>query len=211
MIRIGPAALALAVALIVAASAPAQAIDTTSLRSLDLRRSLQDVRTDLHRRPARADYELERARRRLHDLRIEAPRDPRLWRLERDLARLEAEADRYQRRRAIRADLRRLEAGRERLPTPEFLRAPYATDLRGDQLPIGTGKLFVLIQNSLRDGDRRLRLGDAAAARRHLRAAEADLVRLKAELPDGASAQDPQIVAAERQIADLRARLEDAG
>ena len=211
MFRIGPAALALVVAFTVAASAPAQAIDSAGPRTLDLRRSLQAVRTGLHRRPARADYELERARRRLHDLQIEAPRDPRLWRVERELARLEAEADRYQRRRAIGADLRRLAAGRERLPVPGFLRAPYATDLRGDELPIGTGKLFVLIQNSLRDGDRRLRLGDAAAARRHLRTAEADVLRLKAELPDGASDQDPQIVVAERQIAALRARLEDAG
>lgn len=192
--------------LVGAAPSAAFAIDSTSLRGRELQRSLYDARTQLGTAPGRAGYELDRARRRVHELRVEAPRDPKVWHLKRELARLEARADRIERQQALHDGLRRLERGRERLPVPDFLRAPYATDLRGTALPIGTGKLFIFLQNSLRNGERQMTLGQAGLARRHLGAAEASLAALKATVPG----EDPNVVAAERQIASLRARIVEA-
>lgn len=106
--------------------------DLATSRAFRLERRLSDIRTRLDDAPRRALFDLDRARRRLRDLEIEAPRDPRLLRLERDLDRLETDAYRIERRRDLERSLERLRATRPRLATPSFARPPFAPGIRDD-------------------------------------------------------------------------------
>lgn len=192
------------------APAAAGAVDLSGSLRLGLERDLGDIRRDLRGPQPNADHDLDRARRRLRDLEIERPRDPHILHLEREIDRLEVEADRNERRRKLGRSLKRLEAGRTRYPPPEFLRPPYATDLRGDELPIGAGNHYILIRNSLRRADQQLAAGNLAAAWGHLAAAENGMANLKTSEQGTELVADPNVIATEHEIADLRARLEAA-
>jgi len=184
--------------------------DLSSQRTLGLERGLDEIRRDLRGPQRNTDFELDRARRRLRDLEVERPRDPDILHLEREIDGLEIESERIERHRALERSLERSDVGRTRLPPPDFLRPPYDIDLSGDELPIGTGKQFILIRNSLRRANAQLSAGHLGAASRHLATAESGMANLKAA-PEGKElAADPNVVATEREIADLRARLDAA-
>jgi hypothetical protein len=206
-VTVGLAAVSLA--LMVADAGIAHGDDLWGVRDLGIGRDLGAVRSRLERAPQRAKYDLDVARRRLWPSQIGAPLDPEAARLEREITQDEWRADRVLRRRALAASLTRLEAGPERLPTPAFLRPPYATDLHGRELPIGVGKQIILLQKSLRRSEAQLRLGRRAAATRHLADAETTLAALQATPGDAVPADDPQLVAARRQIALLKERIGD--
>ena len=72
----------------------AGATDRSDPRRLELQRDLRSVRSRVERAPRASSFELKDLQRRLHGLRIEAPRDPRLQELEIELRRLRAQADR---------------------------------------------------------------------------------------------------------------------
>ena len=207
--RITRSALLVASIGIAALGGGAAARDATSLRTLDAERRVQDIRNRVDRAPARSAYDLAAERRRLRWLQMEAPRDAAPWRLERELTRLEWQADRVARTRA-RAQAR-LAAERERLPVPDYLRPPYDVDLRASQEPIGTGKLYILIQNGLRGAAANLAAGRRRAAAANLTLAEARLSELKARPEASGTTGDPSIIAAQEQLASLKAELAAAG
>jgi hypothetical protein len=191
----------------------AAASDLAGARLHALGRDLTGIESRLRSHPGRAGFALDRARRQLRVLEIEAPRDPGVGRLRREITRLQWRADRAARQPARDAALGRLEAGRERLPAPDFLRAPYDTSLYDTERAIGAGRLFIFLQNSLRGAERELRRGRPGAARASLAKAEGALDRMTAAAAAGDDAippDDPNLVAAGRPIAALRARLRDA-
>jgi hypothetical protein len=67
-------------------------------RTFELRRDLGTVRPRVEREPRASAYALSDVERRLHDRRIDAPRDPRLAELEIEARRLRWQADRNARR-----------------------------------------------------------------------------------------------------------------
>jgi hypothetical protein len=101
--------IALAV-LISSAPGAAGALDGSGGRTFELQRDLRTVRPRVEREPRAAAYDLRGLQRRLHERRIEAPRDPRLQRLEIEARQLRWQADRAARRRAPAADLPRASA-----------------------------------------------------------------------------------------------------
>ena len=159
------------------------------------------------RAPRASLYELKQLQRRLAEQRVETPDDPRLDRLE-----LQRRHDQWQAERALRqasslASRARLQAVPDQLAPPAALRAPTDLDIRGDALPIGTGKRFLFIQTGLREARAALDRGQLAAAAGHLATAETGFRVLRTE----ASAEDPNLVALAAEIAALRAAVGDAG
>jgi hypothetical protein len=196
----------------------AAASDLAGARLHALGRDLTGIESRLRSHPGRAGFALDRARRQLRALEIEAPRDPEVGRLRREITRLRWRADRAARRRVRDAAPGRLEVGRERLPVPDFLRAPYDTSLYDTERPIGAGRLFIFLQNSLRGAERELRRGRPGAARASLAEAEGALARMTAAAAAAAAAggdddairpDDPNLIVARRQIAALREQLRD--
>jgi hypothetical protein len=204
--RASGAAAGLLVTLVLAPSAFAS--DLARLRVDALERGLPAIRGQVHQAPGRAAFELQGERQRLRSLRVERSRDARVQRLARELQRLEWQADRLERR--DRRAAQRV-PGAERLPVPGWLRPPYDTDLRGDQVPIGAGRLYILLQNGLRDAEAALAGGRPRAAALDLARAESRLQALKARFPGHIVRNDPNVVAAEGHLAALRAALAAAG
>jgi hypothetical protein len=101
----------------------------------------------------------------------------------------------------------RAAAGRAPLAPPAELRAATDLDLRGEALPIGTGKRFLFIQSGLRDARGALDRGQVNAAAGHLAVAESGFRELRAVAGDS----DPNLVALQAEIAALRARIADLG
>lgn len=182
------------------AAATADAGDLHGARVESLRGDLLSARREALRAPRASLYELKRLERRLAEQRVETPDDPRLERLE-----LQLRHDQWQAERVLRQG--RAVAGRAPLAPPAELRAATDLDLRGEALPIGTGKRFLFIQSGLRDARGALDRGQVNAAARHLASAESDFRELRAV----ASGDDPNLVALQAEIAALRARIGDLG
>ncbi|MGH6943437.1 MAG: hypothetical protein ACREH6_04335, partial [Geminicoccaceae bacterium] len=115
---------------------------------------------------------------------------------------------RIQARRQLQRTRRPDDALKKGLHEPSYLRRPYDTGLAGGELPVGTGKAFILIQNTLRRSDERLRSGDVRGAARLLAGAAADLDGLKAKLGAALPPDEPNLLALESQLGALKERLE---
>src|SRR5919106_1442843 len=88
------AGLLLAAVLIGAPAGAANELDRSGARTLELQRDLRSVRSRLERAPRASSFDLKELQRRLHDRRIDDPRDPRLEELALEIRRLRAKADR---------------------------------------------------------------------------------------------------------------------
>jgi hypothetical protein len=97
------------------------------------------------------------------------------------------------------------------LPVPDHLRTPYQIDLHGRELPIGTGKLYILLQRRLMKSERDLTRGEEATAALALGEAEDLLAALSADPSGRVPKDDPNLVAARSQISGLKQRLREAG
>ena len=186
----------------------APAVDLTDARLMALERELFDASVDARRSPRSADYLLGSAARQLHWLEVEAPRDPQVGALERQVWSLRWQAQRTIDRRALGTSLR--QAHRDGLSVPDYLRAPYHTDLRGRELPIGTGKLYILFQNRLMKSESDLKRGQRARAAAALGEAEKLMAELTGDPSGPIPNDDPNIVAARSQIAALKEELGQA-
>lgn len=175
---------------------------------LAIERGLGDARRSLRSAPAEARRELDRAERTLRRARLDsrsAGGDGRgdafdILRFERSIRALRADVGRAERTARRRA---RIEVREEAAPgfEPPFPRS-FETDLRGSERPIGTAKLFIFIQNGLRDAGRALARGDRSQAARLMSQAEENLANLAAAHPG-----DPHVVASTAELARLRAEL----
>ena len=183
-------------------------MDLTDARLMALERELFDASVDARRSPRSAEYLLDSAAHQLHWLEVEAPRDPDVGALQRQVRSLRWQAQRTIDRRALGASLR--QARRDGLSVPDYLRAPYHTDLRGRELPIGTGKLYILLQNRLMKSESDLKRGQRATAAAALGEAEKLMAELTGDPSGRIPNDDPNIVAARSQIAALKEDLGQA-
>jgi len=176
-------------------------------RTFELQRDLRTVRPRVDRQPRASAYDLRNLARRLHEERIDAPRDPRLFELESEARRLRWQADRNARLPAS-ADRPRASA----LATG----APMAKSrhLGGAHTSVGAaptapdfGRRVVALQRQIGQIEERLERADAAAAARLLEAAEADLAVLRGASSD-AVANDPNLIALAARLAALKERVE---
>lgn len=189
-------------------SREAPAVDLTDARLMALERKLFDASVDARRSPRSADYPLDSAARQLRWLEVEAPRDPEVGDLQRQVRSLRWQAQRTIDRRALGASL--LQGRRGGLPVPDYLRTPYDTDLHGRELPIGAGKLYILLQRCLMKSERDLGHGKGATAAAALGEAEDLLAELSADPSVRILKDDPNLVAARSQIAVLKEQLAQA-
>jgi hypothetical protein len=183
------------------APAVSDAGDLRGVRFEDLRGDLRSARRETRWAPRASIYELKQLRRRLAEQRVDTPNDPRLERLE-----LQRRHDLWQAERVLRQARTGLEGAQGQLAAPAGLRAPTDLDIRGDALPIGTGKRFLFIQSGLRSARAALDRGQVTAAAGHLAGAEGDFRELRAVAAD----DDPNLVALQAEIAALRARIRAA-
>jgi hypothetical protein len=198
----------LAAAIVLGGGREAPAVDLTDARLMALERKLFDASVDARRSPRSAEYLLDSAARQLHWLEMEAPRDPEVEGLWRQVGSLRWQAQRAIDRRVLGAAL-----GQERragIPVPDHLRMPYHTGLHGRELPIGTGKLYILLQRRLMTSERDLGRGKEATAALALGEAENLLAALSADPSGRIPNDDPNLVAARGQIAALKERLGQA-
>jgi hypothetical protein len=98
----------------------ASGLDRSGARTFDLQRDLRTVRPQVERAPRASSFDLKKLQRRLHDRRIERPRDQRLQGLALELQHLRARADRGARRPSAAA-----------LPRSSPLSAPAAVEKPG--------------------------------------------------------------------------------
>jgi hypothetical protein len=194
------------VALSASPLAPARAIDRSDTRLLELQRDLRAVRPRVEGAPRASSFDLENLQRRLHDLRIDAPRDARVQALEIELRRLRAKADRHADR-----------PGAAMLPRTSPLADPAPIEkpryLGGAHTPAAAtparsyfGGRLVALQRTVAAIERDLELGDTAAAARLLESARVDLATLR-RLFDDAVAEDPNLIALEDRIREIEERL----
>jgi hypothetical protein len=200
------ARLVLAAVLIGAPLGAASGLDRSGARTFELQRDLRTVRPQVERAPRASSFDLKELQRRLHDRRIDDPRDQRLRGLALELQHLRAKADRGARRPSAAA-----------LPRSSPLSAPAPVEkpryLGGAHTPTAApparpyfGQRVVALQRSVAEIERRLAQGDTAAAARLLEAVDADLATLRAAF-SGAVADDPNLSALADQIRALKARL----
>jgi hypothetical protein len=184
------------------------AFDRSGARTFELQRDLRTVRPRVEREPRASAYDLRGLQRRLHEGRIEAPRDARLQRLEIEARQLRWQADRAARWRATAADLPRASALTMRVPIeqPRYLGGSHAPPGKQTAAP-DFGRRVVSIQQRIGEIEQRLERREVAAATRLLAAAEADLAVLRGASGD-ALANDPNLLALDRQLGALRKRLE---
>lgn len=199
---------ALAVALPCAAPT-SHAGDLRGTRIESLRGDLQSLRRRAERAPRASIFDLKQLQRRLAEQRVEAPDDPRLDRLELQRRHAQWQAERALRQGRAAARRARLGEARDQLAVPGYLRSATDLDLRGAALPIGTGKLFLFIQNGLGEARAALDRGQPGVAAGHLQRAESGY----RALCDEARPEDPNLIALEAEISALRAQLAaaDAG
>jgi len=199
-----------ALALALPCAAPAShAGDLRGARIESLRGDLQSLRRRAERAPRASVFDLKQLQRRLAEQRVEARHDPRLDRLELQRRHAQWQAERALRQGRAAARRARLAEARDQLAVPAYLRGPTGPDIRGAALPIGTGKLFLFIQNGLGEARAALDRGQPGVAAGHLQRAESGYRALR----DEARAEDPNLVALEAEISALRAQLAaaDAG
>jgi hypothetical protein len=187
--------------------AAASALDRAGGRTFELQRDLRTLRQQVERAPRASSFDAKELQRRLHDRRIDDPRDLRLQGLAIELRHLRAKADRAARR-----------PGAAALPRNSPLSAPAPIVkpryLGGAHTPAAApparpyfGQRVVALQRSVAEIERRLARGDTAAAALLLEAVEADLDALRG-IFDSAVADDPNLSALEAQIRALEERLE---
>jgi hypothetical protein len=181
----------------------ASATDRSDLRTLELQRDLQVVRSRIERAPRASSFDLKELQRRLHDRQIERPRDARLQRLEIELRRLRAQADRNAERHRA-AMLPRIPALAVQTPIekPRYLGGAHTAAAA----PSGRsyfGQRLVALQRAVAAIERELELGDTAAAARLLEQAQTDLERIF----NDAVAGDPNLIALDERIRALEERL----
>jgi hypothetical protein len=184
------------------------AFDRAGGRTFELQRDLRAVRPRVEREPRASAYDLERLQRRLHERRIEAPRDPRLQRLEIEARQLRWQADRAA-RRATAADLPRaltMRAAPAPIAQPRYL-GDADTPPRDQTAALDLGRRVVSIQQRIGAIEQRLERGEVAAAARLLESAGAELAFLRGASSD-ALANDPNLLALDRGFGTLRKRLE---
>jgi hypothetical protein len=183
-------------------AAPSLAADRASFGTSHLQRDLRGLSTRVERAPRAAAYDLKRVERRLHGQRIDTPRDPRLSNLEIETRHLRWQADRAGRRGGTGP------AGAASVAIAAFPSLPRPVGGSHSGLPDRTadvGRRVIALQGDLRLVDEQLRRGEAVAAAALLAEAAAEL-----ELLRGLSAAitaDPNLVALDRQIGALVARL----
>jgi hypothetical protein len=184
------------------------ALDRAGARTFELERDLRTVRPRVERAPRASAYDLERLQRRLHERRIEAPRDPRLQRLEIEARRLRWQADRAARRGTTLGNPPRASALTVRAPIarPSYLGGAHAPSGR-PAAALDLGRRVVSIQQRLGAIEQRLDRGEVAAAARLLEGARAELAGLRGASND-ALADDPNLLALDLQLDALRQRLE---
>ncbi len=146
--------------------------------------------------------------RRLSEQRVDRPNDPGLARLELQLRHERWRADRIIEQRSTAGEA--LRPGSQDLPPPVYLATQLDANIRGEQLPIGTGKRLVLIQRGLRDATSELDRGQIDAARERTAKAEADFLELRSGLADVATG-DPNLVALDAELAAIKGRIDAAG
>jgi hypothetical protein len=199
--------IALAV-LISSAPGAVGAFDRSGGRTFELQRDLRTVRSRVEREPRASAYDLRGLQRRLHEGRIEAPRDARLQRLEIEARQLRWQADRAARWRATAADLPRASALTMRAPIeqPRYLGGSHAPP--GKQTAaLDLGRRVVSIQQRIGEIEQRLERREVAAGAQLLERAGAELAVLRAASSD-ALANDPNVLALDSQLGALRKRLE---
>jgi hypothetical protein len=201
----GTLAAALLVALAAVPVAGGSADERLGLGTDRLQNELRTLKTRVDRAPRATAYDLDRARRRLSEQRLETPDDPRLLRLDQQIRDLQWRADRALRRPAGAGERAALE------PVPDDqLRPSRAMELYGDRPPVGTGKRVILIQSGLRAADADLGRGRVEDAAAQVAMAATALAALRADL--GAAAEDdPNLVAPQAEITALKQRIETAG
>jgi hypothetical protein len=190
--------------LIAAPLGTTSAFDRSGARTFALERDLRTVRPQVERAPRASSFELKELQRRLHDRRIDDPRDPSLQGLGLELRQLRAKADRAVRRPAV-ADLPRTSP----LSAPAPIEKPrHLGGAHTAALPARPyfGQRVVTLQRSVAEIERRLAQGDTAAAARLLETAAADLATLRGVF-GSAVAEDPNLIALEDQIRALEERL----
>lgn len=178
--------------------------DRSGARTFELQRDLRTVRPQVERVPRASSFELKELQRRLHDRRIDNPRDPRLQGLGLELCELRAKAERAARRPAV-ADLPR----RSPLSVPAPIEKPrYLGGSHTAALPARPffGQRVIALQRSVAEVERRLAQDDTAAAARLLEATAADLATLRG-VSGSAAAEDPNLIALEGQIRALEEQL----
>jgi hypothetical protein len=195
--------LILAAALITSAHGTAGAFDRSGARIFELQRDLRTLRPRTLREPRTSAYDLRNLERGLHEVRLDAPRDPRLPSLELEARELRWQADRTARRRATAGDLPRSAALTARAPIeqPAYLGGDHT--LPGAASAPDFGRRVVTLQRRIGEIEERLQVDDAAGAGRLLEAAAADLAVLRSAL-----AEDPNLLALAAQLDALKARLE---
>jgi hypothetical protein len=138
----------------------------------------------------------------VHDLRIDAPRDPRVQALQTELRRLRAKADRNADR-----------PGATMLPLADPAPIEKPRYLGGAHTPAAAtptrsyfGGRLVALQRTVAAIERDLELGDTAAAARLLETARVDLATLR-RVFDDAITEDPNLIALEERIRKIEERL----
>jgi hypothetical protein len=190
--------------LIAAPLGTTSAFDRSGARTFELERDVRTVRPRVERAPRASSFELKELQRRLHDRRIDDPRDPRLDDLGLELHRLRAKADRTARRPSAAALPRT-----SPLSSPAPIEKPrYLGGAHTAALPARPyfGQRVVALQRSVAEIERHLAQGDTAAAARLLQATEADLATLRGVFGP-AVAGDPNLIALEGQIRALEEQL----
>jgi hypothetical protein len=202
----GGAAIGRLLATVLSAStpAPAHGMDRSDARVLELERDLQWTRSRVERVPHASSFDLERLQRRLHDLRMDEPRDPRVQELEVELHRLRAQADRTADRHRAALLPRTSPLS---VPGPHrhrYLGGAHAPAAATPGRPYFGQRLVALqIVSAI---ERSLALGDTAAAARSLEQAQVDLATLR-KVFDEALAADPNLIALDERIRALEAQL----
>jgi hypothetical protein len=189
-------------------SGAAGALDRAGARTFELERDLRTVRPRVERAPRASAYDLERLQRRLHERRIEAPRDPRLQRLEIEARQLRWQADRAARRQTALGNPPRASALTARAPIEQPRHLGGAPTPPGRRtVALDLGRRVVSIQQRIGAIEQRLDRGEVAAAARLLEGARAELAGLRGPSSD-ALADDPNLLALDLQLDALRQRLE---
>jgi hypothetical protein len=189
-------------------SGSAWATDLRGAGAEDLRWELRTLSPRIDREPRATAYDLEQLQRRLFELRVDRPNDPALGQLELQLRQERWRADRIIEQRNTARET--LHPDRQGSPLPAYLSTRLDADLRGEQVPIGTGRRLIRIQSGLRDAAAQLDRGRIDAARERTAKAEADLLELRSGLADVATG-DPNLVALEAELAAIKERIDGTG
>ena len=186
--------------------APARAIDRSDARLLELQRDLRSVRPRVEGAPRASSFDLENLQRRLHDLRIDAPRDPRVQALQTELRRLRAKADRNADRPGATM-LSRTSPLADPAPIekPRYLGGAHTPAAATPTRSYFGGRLIAL-QRTVATIERDLEFGDTAAAARLLDAVRSEFATLR-RVFDDAVAEDPNLIALEERIRKIEERL----